>query len=107
MTDLEIANYHEGMSFENACRAYVGMIEAGEVNIEIVQRLAPKSMVKVVDDYFHPDTDINAFKFPARDRHAEMREVAQKYGASNGWAGTSGMLSKLIVELLDEIGDEK
>lgn len=104
LTDLEIANYHEGMPFEKSCRCYVGMIETGEVNIERVCRLAPKSMVKVVRDYFHPDTDINAFVFPTKDRHAEIREIAQKYGAPNGWAGTSGMLSKIIVELLDEIG---
>jgi hypothetical protein len=104
MTDLDIANYHEGMSFENACRSYVGMIETGEVNIERVRKLAPKSMVKVVNDYFHPETDISTFRFPTKDRHAEIREIAQKYGASNGWAGTSGMLSKIIVELLDEIG---
>jgi hypothetical protein len=63
MSDDDIKNYHVGISFENAARAYVGMIETGEVGIDRVRMLAPPEFVAVVDSYFDPETDIDSFKF--------------------------------------------
>jgi len=103
ISDDDLKNYHIGLSFEDACRSYVGMIETGEVNIDQVRKHAPRDCVKVVNDYFAEDTDINSFMFPQIGRHAEIRQIAQRFGASNGWTGTSGMLSSIIVELLDEM----
>lgn len=40
------------------------------------------------------------------ERLLEIRQTAQLYGASNGWAGTSGKLATMIVELLRVIDGE-
>lgn len=37
------------------------------------------------------------------ERIEEIKQRAQLFGASNGWAGTSGTLAAMIVELLNEI----
>lgn len=36
-------------------------------------------------------------------RLLEIRQTAQLFGSSNGWTGTSGKLSTMIMELIAEI----
>jgi hypothetical protein len=52
LSDDDIRNYHVGMSYESAWRAYAGMIETGETNLEKIEPLIPANIAAELRNYF-------------------------------------------------------
>ena len=52
LSDDDIRNYHIGMSFEDAWRAYAGMVETKEAELERVISLVPDDIGSELLSYF-------------------------------------------------------